>query len=205
MAQLNIIKHPVLTHMLAKLRDRETSNFEFSRLLHEATSLIMYEVTREMELVEATTSGTDAASKFTNVPSLVVLMRAGNGMIDGAREVLRDAPVGHIGIYRDKTVGCTVEYFMKIPDGSKENGVILLDPVIGTGDTIVASIMRLNQIGIDKITIVSVLGSKGGVAQVTEACPNARIYALEVGDGLSEDGLLEPGIGDVSGRMYNYA
>ncbi len=204
MTQVTIIEHPVLTQMLAQLRDRNTSNFEFSRVLHEVSSLITYEVTRALKLELAADGETQASPKFTKIPSLVVLMRAGNGMIDGAREVLSDAPVGHIGIYRDKTVGCTVEYFLKIPEGSDQNGVILLDPVIGTGDTILASVKRLEQLGITDVTVLAVLGSKAGVSRLQEACPDLGIFALDVSDDLSEEGLLLPGIGDVSGRMYNY-
>lgn len=204
MAQPNIIKHPILAHLLAQLRNRATSNFEFSRLLHEVTSLMIFEATRDLDLASSRRDEASAV-RITNAPSLIVLMRAGNGMIDGAREVLRDSPVGHIGIYRDKAVGCTVEYFFKIPDGSAENGVILLDPVIGTGDSIIASIKRLEQLDVDKITVVTVLGSKRGVAKLLEACPNAQLFALDVSDELSEDGSLVPGMGDVSARMYNYA
>ena len=205
MAQPNIIKHPILAHRLSQLRNRATSNYEFSRLLHEVTSLMLVEVTRNLDLKFASEGqGTDPAH-ISNAPSLVVLMRAGNGMIDGARQVLRDSPVGHIGIYRDKSVGCTVEYFFKIPDGSAENGVILLDPVIGTGDSVIASIKRLEQLDVDKVTVVTILGSKRGVAKVLEACPNVQLFALDVSDDLSEEGALVPGMGDVSARMYNYA
>ena len=200
MAQQNIIKHPVLNHMLAQLRDRKTTNFEFSRLLHEMTALMMFEVTRNMDLMRD-----GAASRIANAPSLVVLMRAGNGMIEGARQVLHDSPVGHIGIYRDKSVGCTIEYFFKVPDGSVENGVVLLDPVIGTGDSIIASIKRLEQIDVEKIVVVTILGSKQGVARLLEACPNVQLFAIDVSDDLADDGSLVPGIGDVSARMYNYA
>lgn len=201
MAQPNIIRHPILAHLLAQLRNRATSNFDFSRLLREVASLMMFEVARELEL---TFDESDPA-RMTNAPSLIVLMRAGNGMIDGAREVLRDSPVGHIGIYRDKTVGCTVEYFFKIPDSSAKNGVILLDPVIGTGDSIIASVKRLEQLDVDRIVVVSVLASREGAAKLQQACPNVRLFALDVSDELSDDGLLQPGMGDVSGRMYNYA
>lgn len=202
MAQQNIVRHPVLDHMLAQLRDRRTCNFEFSRLLHEVTALMMFEITRNMDLKP---DAAGPAARIANVPSLVVLMRAGNGMIDGARQVLRDAPVGHIGIYRDKLVGCTVEYFFKVPDGSAENGVILLDPVIGTGDSVIASIKRLQQLDVEKIMVMTILASRQGTARLLEACPEVQLFALDVSDDLSDDGSLVPGMGDVCARMYNYA
>lgn len=205
MAHPNIIKHPILDHMLAQLRNRATSNFEFSRLLHEVSSFMMFEVARDLDLAFASGKHDPAEARITNAPSLIVLMRAGNGMIDGAREVLRDSPVGHIGIYRDKSVGCTVEYFFKIPDGSAENGVVLLDPVIGTGESIIASIKRLEQLDIDKVAVVTLLASKRGAERLLEACPGVRLFALDASDDISEEGALVPGMGDVVARMYNYA
>jgi uracil phosphoribosyltransferase len=205
MAQANIINHPILAHLLSQLRDRNTSNFDFSRLLHEVASLMTFEVARDLDLRSSISTQEGKPARITNPPSLIVLMRAGNGMIDGARDVLRDSPVGHIGIYRDKQVGCTVEYFFKIPEGSKENGVILLDPVIGTGDSIIAAVKRLEQLDIASITVVTVLGSEKGVARLIEACPGIRLFALDATDALSDEGALVPGMGDVSARMYNYA
>lgn len=205
MAQPTIIKHPILNHLLSQLRDRATSNFEFSRVLHEVACFMTYEVARLLDLEFAAAGDDPAGARIVNAPSLVVLMRAGNGMIDGAREVMRDSPVGHIGIYRDKAVGCTIEYFFKIPDGSAENGVILLDPVIGTGETITACIKRLEQLDITKVTILTILASKRGAERVLTACPDVRLFALDVSDELDEDGALVPGMGDVVARMYNYA
>lgn len=205
MAQPNIIKHPILDHLLDQLRNRATPNFEFSRLLHEVTAFMLFEAARDLDLKFASAKQDPAEARIINAPSLIVLMRAGNGMIDGAREVLRDSPVGHIGIYRDKSVGCTVEYFFKIPDGSAENGVVLLDPVIGTGETIIAAIKRLEQLDIDKVTVVTVLTSKRGAERLLEACPNVKLFALDVSDDISDEGALVPGMGDVVARMYNYA
>ena len=205
MALPNVVKHPILSDLLAQLRNRETSNFEFSRLLHEVTSLMMFEVTRNMNFRFASEDVGQSGKRIMNMPSLVVLMRAGNGMIDGARQVLRHAPVGHIGIYRDKLVGCTVEYFFKIPEGSAENGVILLDPVIGTADSVIASVKRLEQLDVDRITVVTILASKRGAARLLEACPNVELFTLDASDDLSDEGSLLPGMGDVSARMYNYA
>jgi len=205
MSQPNIIQHPILAGLLAQLRDRDTSNFEFSRVLRAVSSLMVFEVARDLHLEFVPGANGASASRMGNPPSLVVLMRAGNGMIEGAREVMRDSPVGHIGIYRDKAVGCTVEYFFKIPEGSEENGVLLLDPVIGTGDSIIASIKRLEQLDVRKTTVVTILGSRRGVEKVLAACPHVRLYALDISDDLADDGALTPGMGDVSARMYNYA
>src|SRR3569832_1107877 len=205
MAQPTILKHPILKHLLAQLRDRGTSNFEFSRVLHETACFMTYEAARVLDLEFAAGGEDEGGARITNPPSLIVLMRAGNGMIDGAREVMRDSPVGHIGIYRDKKVGCTIEYFFKIPDGSVENGVPVLDPVIGTGETITACIKRLEQLDITNVTVLTILASQRGAERVLIACSGIRLFALDVSDDLDEDGALVPGMGDVVARMYNYA
>jgi uracil phosphoribosyltransferase len=205
MAHPNIVKHPILSHLLSQLRNRATPNYDFSRLLHEVSSMLVFEATRELDFRISEETHDMRPPRITNAPALVVLMRAGNGMIDGARKVLRDSPVGHIGVYRDKTVGCTIEYFFKIPEGCTQNGVILLDPVIGTGDSIIASVKRLEQLDVKDITVVTVLASKKGAAKLLEACPGVQLFALGASDDLAEDGTLVPGMGDVSARMYNYA
>lgn len=208
MKNVTVIDHPVLKHKLGMLRDQKTSSAEFGRLTRDITVMLLHEATRNLETERKsikTPIGASSVVKLIETPILVSILRAGNGMIDGAREVLPDAAIGHIGIYRDKAIGCTVEYFLRLPPNIEGRSAILLDPVIGTADTTVACVSRLKEIGVEEIKIATILASESGCKILCEKFPTVEIFAIGADDELTEEGFLYPGMGDVSARLYNYA
>jgi uracil phosphoribosyltransferase len=136
-------------------------------------------------------------------PVIISIMRAGNGMLEAASALLPDANGGHIGIYRDHLGHNTIEYYLNLPSDVKGKTALLLDPIIGTGDTVIASIDRLKAFGIKQVVCLSVLGSKEGLVKITDIHPDVIIFVVGADDTLSEQGYLLPGIGDAGDRIYN--
>jgi uracil phosphoribosyltransferase len=200
------IDHPVLKQKLGELRNINTSSSVFKNLIKEITQFLVFEATRDLKSSSVTVDTPRHHAKVSVIdeyPLVVSIMRAGNGMLEAATSLLPESKGGHIGIYRDHSSHNTIEYYLKLPKDVVGKTALLLDPVVGTGDTIVASIDRLKAFGITKIDCLAILGSEEGLAHITDIHPDVSIYVLDAGDVLSEDGYLLPGIGDVGDRIYN--
>jgi uracil phosphoribosyltransferase len=130
------------------------------------------------------------------------IMRAGNGMLDGVLQMLSFAQVGHIGIYRDKFIKSTVEYYFRLPSEVQGRPVLLLDPLLATGQTALAAINRLKQYEVGKISFLSVLAAPQGVETIRKEHPDVNIYCLSVEKGLDQKGYILPGLGDAGDRLY---
>ena len=205
MKNLILVDHPILRHSLTVLRDRNTDSAAFRRHLHEITRLVAYEASRDLATgtVEIETPLAKTKSeRVSETPIVVSIMRAGNAMLDAVLSVMPFAAAGHIGIYRDKFINNTVEYYLKLPEDAKGRRIYLVDPVLGTGDTAVACIDRLNTYEVGPITFLCVLCSKPGLEQLFHFHPNVRVYALAVEPELNAAGYLVPGLGDVGARLY---
>ncbi len=203
---LRLIQHPILAHHLSNLRRKETGPTEFRRLLTEMSRLIAYEVTRgqQTQLRPIETPFEAMEAPFLAERMVVVsIMRAGNGMLDGVLQAIPNAGVGHIGIYRDKFIHSTVEYFFRLPADVQGREVILLDPLLATGATAVAAISRLKQYGVGQIRFVCLLASPEGLGLMKEEHPDVDIYCLSVERELNEKGYILPGLGDAGDRLYN--
>src|SRR5688572_27360587 len=165
MKNLTLVDHPILRHSLTILRDRNTDSAAFRRTLHEVTRLIAYEASRDLatSTVEIDTPLARTQSEMmSETPIVVSIMRAGNSMLEGVLSVMPFAAAGHIGIYRDKFINNTVEYYLKLPQDAEGRRIYLVDPLLGTGDTAVACIDRLNQYRTGAITLICVLCSQPG-------------------------------------------
>jgi uracil phosphoribosyltransferase len=208
MKNLTIVDHPILRHSLTILRDKHTESSDFRRKLEEITRLITYEATRDLltATVEIETPLARMQSeKVTETPVVVSIMRAGNGMLEGMLSVMPFAAAGHIGIYRDKFINNTVEYYLKLPEDAKGRRVYLVDPLLATGDTVVACIDRLNQYEVGQISVICVLCSKPGLEKVFHFHPDVKIYAVAIEPEMDERGYLIPGLGDAGSRLYKTA
>lgn len=206
MSNLKELNHPILKHKLTMLRDKNTHGISFRSIMNELSSFLAYEATKDLELETSeieTPLQKCSGLKVKHYPTVVSIMRAGNGMLDGVLQTLPFAKAGHIGIYRDKFIHNTVEYYFKIPDNAKGNDVLLLDPMLATGDTVIASLDRLKQYDVGKITILSVLVSAQGVARVEHFHPDVDIICIQKDEDLNENGYLLPGMGDAGDRLYN--
>ncbi|SFC61483.1 uracil phosphoribosyltransferase [Pseudoalteromonas denitrificans] len=205
MEKLTIISHPVLQHKLTLLRKKETKSCEFRRLLNEISGLLAYESTKELALIDVdiqTPLESMQGQEVKQAPIIVSIMRAGNGMLDGLLNMLPFASAGHIGIYRDKFIQNTVEYYFRLPKEVAGKEIILADPLLATGDTALACIDRLKQYNVGKITMICILVSQQGVDKLHHFHPDVNIIAIGKERELNEDGHLLPGLGDAGDRLY---
>ena len=205
MKNVTVIDHPVLQHKLGYLRDKRTNSYEFRNIMKEVSRYLAYLATSDLEMKESeieTPLVTTKVQRRSKPPVVVSIMRAGNGMLDGVLMTLPFASAGHIGIYRDKFINTTVEYYFKLPENSKGRMILLADPMVATADTAIAAITRLKQYGVGPIRMLCILASETGLTQLLEAHPDVEIFTLSVEKEMNEKGYLLPGLGDAGDRLY---
>ena len=207
---LHLISHPALQHKLSLLRNKTTPSAEIRRLIDEVSMLLAYEATRDLTVQDTeieTPMGVSLGCYIERQPLIVSILRAGNSMLDGVLKILAEAKVGHIGIYRDRLTQNTVEYYFRLPslEYVRDQEILLIDPLVATGDTVLASIERLLQFGVGKINILCILISKPALEKIAYFYPKVAVYAIGVEAALNEQGFLIPGMGDVSSRLYGWA
>lgn len=206
MKNITCLDHPILQQKLGQLRDKDTPSYVFKSLLRDITQFMVYEAMKDLKLSYKTVQTPlkkASVAIIDDCPVIISIMRAGNGMLESASALLPDANGGHIGVYRDHLTHNTIEYYLNLPSGVKGKTALLFDPVIGTGDTVVASIDRLKAFGVKHVVCLSVLGSKQGLAHITNSHSDVSIFVVDDNDSLNENGYLLPGIGDVGDRIYN--
>lgn len=206
MKQCTIIDHPVIQHKLSYLRDKNTPSAEFRNIMKELGRLLAYEGTRDLGTKDVTVEtplSTAKVKRIDSPPIVVSIMRAGNGMMDGILSALPFASAGHIGIYRDKFINNTVEYYFKIPHDAEGRRILLVDPLIATADTAISCIDRLKHYQVGSITLITILVSPEGVERINHFHPDVTIIGASIEDGLNDQGYLLPGIGDAGDRLYH--
>lgn len=199
------MKHPLLTHFLTQLRKKETRPVEFRRQLKQISFLLAYEAARDFHLKEVpieTPLECMTAGQIHEPLIVVSIMRAGLGMLEGVMEALPFAPVGHIGLYRDKTIKSTVEYYFRLPPRMEGKKILLCDPLLATGDTAINAINRLKDYEVGPIRYLCLLASPEGLQKIQEWHPDVEVYALSLEKGLNHEGLILPGLGDAGDRLY---
>jgi uracil phosphoribosyltransferase len=204
--EYKLVSHPVVKHKLSILRDKRTSALSFRLIMEELSQLLAYEATRDLGTRRAMVE-TPMETAETEVISeelvVVAIMRAGNGMLSGMLRILPFATVGHIGIYRDRFIKSTVEYYLRLPKNVEKKRVLILDPLLATGDTACAAIDRLKEYGVGAIRYVCLLASPDGIKRLNEQHPDVEIYTMSVERQLDERGYLLPGLGDAGDRLYD--
>lgn len=205
-ANLTLVDHPLVKHKLGYLRDKNTSSAEFRDLVKEISRILAHEVMRdwkEMKMVDIETPiAKTRVERITNAPVVVSIMRAGNGMLDAVLSMIPFASTGFIGIYRDKFIHSTVEYYFKMPREIQGKQAILCDPLVATADTAVAAIERLKSYEVGNIRIISILISEHAVKRIGELHPDVQIFSVSVEKEMNEQGYLVPGLGDAGDRLY---
>lgn len=205
-ANLKLVDHPLLRHKLGILRDKTSSTQEFREITKEISRILAYEAMRdwkEMETFEVETPmAKTKVEKIKNAPLIIAIMRAGNPVQDAVLSMMPFASAGHIGIYRDKFIKNTVEYYFKIPKDHEGRTVFLCEPLVATADTSVAAIDRLKSYNVGPIKLLSILASPEGLAKLQEFHPDVTVYALSKELGINELGYLMPGLGDAGDRLY---
>ncbi|MFC3071722.1 uracil phosphoribosyltransferase [Shinella pollutisoli] len=203
---VTVIDHPLVQHKLTIMRKKETSTGSFRRLLREISTLLCYEVTRDLEL---TTARIETPLEEIDAPILegkklvfASILRAGNGLLEGMLELVPSARVSHIGVYRDHETLEAVEYFFKAPDSIDERLVIVVDPMLATGNSSIAAIDTLKKRGAKNIRFLCLLAAPEGIRHFREAHPDVHVYTASIDRQLNEKGYIVPGLGDAGDRMY---
>jgi uracil phosphoribosyltransferase len=204
-SNITVIKHPVIAHKLGYLRKKETLPHEFRQLFSELGAILAYEATRDLKLVHHAIETPMQKASVQKVGEEVVVacvLRAAEGILPAFMQMLPFARFGHIGIYRDKFMNQTVEYYFKLPRDVEGKRLLVLDPLLATGDTALAALDRLKQYKVGPISLITILSSKVGIQKVHEAHPDVHLYTLSIEEGLDERGYLLPGLGDAGDRLF---
>jgi uracil phosphoribosyltransferase len=203
---LTLVDHPLVQHKLSLMRARETPTGLFRQLMREIGLLLGYEATRGLPLAETEIETPLERGRFPVLAGkkvcLVSILRAGNGLLDGMLELVPSARVGHIGLYRDHQTLEAIEYYAKLPDDLPERDVILIDPMLATGNSAVAAIARLIELRARSIKFVCLVAAPEGVAQVSGVFPAVPILAAGLDRCLDERGYILPGLGDAGDRLF---
>ena len=205
-APVTVVTHPLVQHKLTLMREKETSTASFRQLLREISLLLAYEVTRELPM---TTKTIDTPIETVDMPvidgkklALISILRAGNGLLDGILELIPAARIGFIGLYRDPDTLQPVEYYYKVPQQLDERVTIVVDPMLATGNSVVASIDMLKKSGAKDIRFLCLLATPEGIARLQEAHPDVAIITASIDRGLNDHGYIVPGLGDAGDRMF---
>lgn len=203
---VTVVDHPLVQHKLALMRRRETTTAEFRTLLREISLLLAYEVTRDLPLTEVEIETPLAKTKGPKLEGkkmvLISILRAGNGLLEGMLDLVPSARVGHIGLYRDPETLVAVEYYFKVPDALEERQVIVVDPMLATGNSAAAALSRIKAAGGRNIKYVCLLAAPEGVKALGEAHPDVPIFTAAIDDHLNDHGYIVPGLGDAGDRLY---
>jgi uracil phosphoribosyltransferase len=205
---LTVLSHPLIQHKLTILRDKRTSTRDFKQLVNEIAMLMAYEVTKDLPLepVEIETplekmSGSQVAGKKL---TLVPILRAGLGMVEGISQLIPSARVGHIGLYRNHDTLQPVDYYFKIPSGEADRAFFLLDPMLATGGSAVAAVTALVRAGapVQRIRFMCLVCAPEGVQAMLDAHPKVPVYTASLDRELNSKGYILPGLGDAGDRLF---
>ncbi|MEM5470992.1 uracil phosphoribosyltransferase [Hoeflea sp. AS60] len=203
---VTVIDHPLVQHKLTIMRKKETSTAGFRRLLREISTLLCYEVTRDLELTMETieTPLVEIEAPVLEGKKLVFasILRAGNGLLEGMLDLVPSARVAHIGVYRDHETLEAIEYYFKAPEDVSNRLIIVVDPMLATGNSSIASIEKLKERGARNIRFLCLLAAPEGIRNFQAAHPDVPIYTASIDSHLNEKGYIVPGLGDAGDRMY---
>lgn len=206
LSQVHLVSHPLVQHKLTLMRKKEASTNSFRRLLNELSMLMAYEVTRDMPMqdVEIETPLETMTAKMIDGKKLVFvsILRAGNGILDGVLTVVPGARVGHIGLYRDPETLQPVEYYFKMPKDMEERDIVVVDPMLATGNSAAAAVTRLKQLKPKSIKFLCLLTCPEGIAGLHKVHPDVPIYTAAIDRQLNEHGYILPGLGDAGDRIF---
>jgi uracil phosphoribosyltransferase len=202
---LFVVNHPLIKRDLTFLRDRNTPSSSFRTILKRLTTLMAFEVTKDLDLLPKevetpleTTQGHALKDEIVIVP----ILRAGLGMVDAFLELFPEARVGHIGLYRDEETLKPVDYYFKFPKNLDKSIVIILDPMLATGGSICAAVSYLKERGATKIKVVSLIAAPEGINKLTNEHPDVQIYIAVLDRQLNSKGFILPGLGDAGDRIF---
>jgi uracil phosphoribosyltransferase len=207
MSQVTVIDHPFVQHKLTLMRQADTSTAKFRQLLKEVGMLLAYEVTRDLPLKYEeiqTPLATMKAPVLAPEKKMVVvsIMRAGQGLLDGILELMPSARVGHIGLYREPSSYVAIEYYFKLPYDVEHRDILVVDPMLATGNSAVAAVDRIKEVSPRSIKFLCLLAAPEGIKHFHEQHPDVPIYTAAIDEKLDEYGYILPGLGDAGDRLY---
>ncbi len=206
MSKVFIMDHPLIQHKVSRLRDVQTGSKEFRELVREISQLMCFEATRELRLedYELTTPIGSAIGKRIagKNMSIVPILRAGLGMVDGMLDLVPTAKVGHIGLYRDPETLQPVEYYCKLPADVQKRDLFVLDPMLATGGSAVAAVQFIKDKGAKNISFLCLIAAPEGLQKLQEAHPDVNIYVASLDEKLNDHGYIVPGLGDAGDRLF---
>ena len=205
-ATVTVVDHPLVRHKLTLMRAKETSTADFRRLLREISTLLCYEVTRDLPLephpVE-TPVGPARGEKIEGKKLVFVpILRAGLGLVEGMLDLVPSARVGHIGLFRDPDTLEAVEYYFRAPEDLSERLCVVVDPMLATANTAVAALHRLKARGVTQLRFVCLVAAPEGLARLQAAHPNVPVWTAAVDERLNDHGYIVPGLGDAGDRLF---
>lgn len=201
-----ILDHPLIQHKLTYIRDKRTGTKEFRELVDEVSTLMAYEITRDMPLKEVTVETPVAPAKCRIISGkkvgVIPILRAGLGMVDGILKLIPSAKVGHIGLYRDPETHEPVEYYSKLPSDIHERVLIVIDPMLATGGSAAAAIHMLKKQGANQIKLMCIIAAPEGIDRVREDHRDVPIFVAGVDEKLNDKRYIVPGLGDAGDRLF---
>ena len=201
-----VLNHPLITHKLALLRDVNTGTKVFRELVTEISIFLMFEAMRDAKLenvtIETPLEKMETGKLNENHYAVVPILRAGMGMVDGILNVIPNAKIGHIGLYRNEETFEPVEYYYKMPEDIDKREVLVIDPMLATGGSASATISRLKQDGVTKIKLLCIVAAPQGIKTIEDDHPDVQIFCATVDRELNDNAYILPGLGDAGDRVY---
>lgn len=206
MEDVIILNHPLIQHKLTLIRDKKTEVKDFREIVEELSILMAYEVTRDIPLkdiiIETPIARTTGKIITGRKMAIVAILRAGLGMVDGILRLLPSAEVGHVGIYRDPDTWKPISYYAKLPQDMAQKDVIVVDPMLATGGTAVATIEYIRRFSKTNIKFMCLVAAPEGIKMIREHCKDITIYTATIDEGLNEHAYIVPGLGDAGDRLF---
>ena len=204
--QVTVVDHPLVQHKLTLMREKDTSTASFRQLLREISLLLAYEVTRGLDLttkrINTPLCEMDAPILEGKKLALISILRAGNGLLDGILELIPAARVGFVGLYRDPETLQPVQYYCKVPAELEDRMVIVVDPMLATGNSSAAAVQLMKDKGAKNIRFLCLLAAPEGIARMRAAHPDVPIVTASIDSHLNDHGYIVPGLGDAGDRMF---
>ena len=206
MKNVNVIKHPLIEHKLAILRDKKTDPFHFRLLVDEISYLMLFEATRNLPLRDTTVTtpvATANAKKLDTKLMICPILRAALGMLDGIFKLIPDASVGFLGFQRNEETLQPEFYYAKLPEDHKERTAIIIDPMFATGGTAIDAVNFLKEKGVKDIRFIAIVAAPEGIEAFAKVHPDVPVYMAAIDEKLNENGYIVPGLGDAGDRVFN--
>ncbi|MCF8008516.1 MAG: uracil phosphoribosyltransferase [Halanaerobiales bacterium] len=206
MSQTILIDHPLIQHKLTLIRDKNTGPKEFRELVDEVSTLMVYEVTRDLSLEEVEVETPICKGKFKMIKGkklgIVPILRAGLGMLNGVLQLIPTAKVGHVGLYRDPETLKPVEYYCKLPTDIQDRDLLVVDPMLATGGSASAAINFVKERDPRNIKLVVLIAAPEGIEKLQKEHPDVDIYTAAIDQKLNDHAYIVPGLGDAGDRLY---